>query len=56
MSLPWYTGIPKAFRLNFNLTDNPFIPDHEHQLEIIRQEREKLSETDPLYILSIWVG
>ena len=40
---------PKAFRLNFNLTDNPFIPDHEHQLEIIRQERG-LSETDPLYI------
>jgi len=40
---------PDALRLNWNLTQNPFIPDHEHQLETIRAEKG-LSETDPLYI------
>jgi hypothetical protein len=38
-----------ALRLNWNLTHNPFIPDHEHQLEMIRAEKN-LKETDPLYI------
>jgi hypothetical protein len=40
---------PDALRLNWNLTHNPFIPDHENQLAIIRKEKN-LEETDPLYI------
>jgi hypothetical protein len=40
---------PDALRLNWNLTQNPFIPDHENQLATIRKEKN-LSETDPLYI------
>jgi hypothetical protein len=40
---------PDALRLNWNLTHNPFIPDHENQLATIRKEKN-LEETDPLYI------
>jgi hypothetical protein len=38
-----------ALRLNWNLSNNPFIPDCEKQLEMIRKDKN-LSETDPLYI------
>jgi hypothetical protein len=40
---------PDALRLNWNLSQNPFIPDYEKQLEMIRKDKN-LSETDPLYI------
>ena len=40
---------PDALRLNWNLTQNPFIPDHENQLANIRKDKN-LTETDPLYI------
>lgn len=40
---------PDALRLNWNLTQNPFIPDHENQLAAIRKDKN-LSETDSLYI------
>lgn len=40
---------PDALRLNWNLSQNPFIPDYEKQLEMIRKEKN-LSETDSLYI------
>ena len=40
---------PDALRLNWNLTQNPFIPDFENQLAMIRAEKN-LKETDPLYI------
>ena len=40
---------PDALRLNWNITQNPFIPDYERRLAIIREE-ENLKETDSLYI------
>jgi len=39
---------PDALRLNWNLTQNPYIPDHETALEEIRREKN-LKDTDPLY-------
>jgi hypothetical protein len=38
-----------ASRFNFNLTNNPFIPDHSTVLAKIREDK-KLSEHDPLYL------
>ena len=38
-----------ALRLNWNLSNNPFIPDYENQLAMIRKDKS-LSETDSLYI------
>jgi hypothetical protein len=40
---------PDALRLNWNLSKNPFIPDYDKQLEMIRKEKN-LKETDSLYI------
>lgn len=40
---------PDALRLNWNLSHNPFIPDYENQLAMIRAEKN-LKDTDPLYI------
>jgi hypothetical protein len=39
---------PNAMRLNWNISQNPFIPDYENVLANIRAEKN-LSETDPLY-------
>ena len=39
----------KALRLNWNLTDNPFIPDHEDVLQKILTEKN-LTENSPLFI------
>jgi hypothetical protein len=39
----------KALKLNWNLTDNPFIPDHEDVLKEIMEEKG-LSETHPLFV------
>jgi hypothetical protein len=40
---------PDALRLNWNLTQNPFIPNHETALAEIRAEKQ-LKETDSLYV------
>ncbi len=40
---------PGALRLNWNLSQNPYIPDHEKALETIRKDKG-LSELDPLYV------
>jgi hypothetical protein len=40
---------PDALRLNWNLTQNPFIPNYEKALEEIRREKQ-LKETDSLYV------
>lgn len=39
----------KAFRLNWSIADNPFIPDYQTELERIRKEKQ-FSETNPLYV------
>lgn len=40
---------PDALRLNWNLSQNPHIPNHEHALEQIRTDKG-YTETDSLYI------
>jgi hypothetical protein len=49
----WADGRPlyqdNSFRINWNLSQNPFIPDHETALADIRKEKN-LTENDPLYI------
>lgn len=40
---------PDALRINWNLTQNPFIPNHETALAEIRREKQ-LKETDSLYV------
>lgn len=44
-----WNDLKSAFRLNWNLTQNPFIPDHEIVLEKIRTDKG-LKENDPLYV------
>jgi hypothetical protein len=39
---------PNALRLNWNISQNPFIPNYERVLEDIRKDKG-LTETDPLY-------
>jgi hypothetical protein len=40
---------PDAFRVNFNISDNPFIEDYQTRLAEIRKDKN-LKETDSLYI------
>lgn len=44
-----WTDDPGATKLNWNLTNNPFIPDHDKVLDKIRAEKG-LSVNDPLYL------
>lgn len=44
----------KASRYNWNISDNPFIPDYEKVLENIRTEKN-MTDTNPLYLRE-WLG
>jgi hypothetical protein len=43
-----WTGTKKAFRLNWSIKDNPFIPDYENVLETIKTEKG-LTDKSPLF-------
>lgn len=47
--LRWTDERANVSRYNWNMTNNPFMPDHETILESIRQEKG-LTESSPLYV------